>query len=394
MVGARLHQEKGAALAMTDDFRWNDYFLRGAADVESFWKDLLAEEERRLLFVLGHGFDQRMCHGLRTIVGTSKDTPFDALVIEYDEGPRSHSHQYSELRERNGERLEALLKGRGKLARRRITMFNDGRRVGARSITNEFQSMSKFRSYSDVVVDISALPRGLYFPLLSKLLLLFDQDPGDQSWPNLHVVVAHSPGLDQRIVDEGVEENASFLHGFSAASFEREATREQPRIWIPLLGRRQTIQLERIYELVSPDEICPLLPSPAHNPREADDLVLEYREFLFDQLRVEPQNIIYASESNPFEVYRQLMRSIVHYREALEPLSGCKAVLSALSSKLLSLGALLAAYELSRGRTGDDHVDVGVAHVDTQGYRLEDAEEEQAVDLYSLWLCGECYEGS
>lgn len=376
-------------------FRWNDYFMRGADEFAPFWQDLLAYGDRRVLFILGHGFDRRMCLGVEAIAGAREGGVRDAIVIEYDEGPRSHSQAYAGLRRQNGERLQSLLEGRGNVTRRRITMFtSDGRHVGARSITNEFETMAEFASYSDVVVDVSALPRGLYFPLLSKLLSLFDRDAGERKRPNLHVVVAHSPSLDRRIIDEGVEENASFLHGFSAASFEREATKDQPRIWIPLLGRAQKIQLDRIYELVSPHEICPLLPSPANNPREADDLVLEYRELLFDQLRVEPQNFIYASEANPFEVYRQLMRSILHYRDALEPLGGCKAVLAAMSSKLLSVGALLAAYELSQWRSGPDRVDVGVAHVDAQGYRVQETdEEERAVELYSLWLCGECYDG-
>jgi hypothetical protein len=223
------------------------------------------------------------------------------------------------------------------------------------------------------------------------LLTVFDQPPKDGVIRNLHVVVAHSPVLDAAILDEGIDESATFLHGFSAAEFEREATREQPRVWLPVLGRGQRVQLDRILALVTPDEICPVLPSPAQNPREADDLMLEYRDLLFDQLRVEPRNVIYASESNPFEVYRQIVRSVRHYRRALAPLSGCKAVVSAMSSKLSSLGALLAAYEL-RGAGGDDHVDVGVAHVEAQGYRLDRPSDVPPPTLYNLSLAGEFYE--
>ena len=374
--------------------RWGDYMLRGADSFGPFWQEFLSQKERHLLFVLGHGFDERMCACSDAVLSSGGVGVRDALIIEYDEGPGSSSHSYRPQRDRNSTRIDSLFSGRGTLGHRPIKMFSDdGRRIGARSIASEFSSMAEFWSYTDVLVDISALPRGLYFPLVSKLLSLFDQDPGQNQRPNLHVLVAHSPGMDDRIVDEGVEENASFLHGFAAAGFEREATREQPRIWIPLLGRAKSIQLERIYELVTPDEICPLLPSPSRNPREADDLILEYRELLFDQLRVEPQNIIYASEANPFEVYRQLMRSLSHYQQALEPLGGCKAVLSALSSKLLSVGALLAAYELSRWRTGAERIDVGVAHVDTQGYRILDTPgDSEATELYTMWLCGECYE--
>lgn len=377
------------------DFRWGDYFMRRGDEFGPFWQELTASWDRDILFIVGHGFDRRMCLGIREVLAVGGGGSRDVILIEYDEGPKSHSQKYKELREENGHLVEELLSSRGTISRRPIRMFSlDGRRIGARSIANKFQSLDDFSLYSDVIVDISALPRGLYFPLLSKLLALFDHDPGDRS-PNLHVTVAHSPSLDKSIVDEDVEETASFLHGFSAASFEREATKEQPRIWIPLLGRGQSVQLERAYELVNPNEICPLLPSPARNPREADDLVLEYRELLFDQLRVEPQNIIYASEANPFEVYRQLMRSMVGYQQALRPLGGCKVVLSAMSSKLLSVGALLSAYELSQWRKGRDRIDVGVAHVDAQGYRIaEMGQEDSATELFSLWLCGECYEAA
>ena len=251
-------------MTAASSFRWGDYFLRGDDQFCSFWQELVAAGERKILFVIGHGFDRRMCDCAESILGIGGDGVRDAVVIEYDEGPASPSRSYLDQRDENGRRLESVFNGRGTITRRAIEMYSDdGRRVGARSIANEFSSLESFRIYSDVVVDISALPRGLYFPLLSKLLSLFDHDSGDKQRPNLHVVVAHSPALDQCVIDEGVEESASFLHGFAAASFEREATKEQPRIWIPLLGRNQVTQLERIYELINPDEICPLLPSPS-----------------------------------------------------------------------------------------------------------------------------------
>jgi len=149
----------------------------------------------------------------------------------------------------------------------------------------------------------------------------------------------------------GIDETAAYLHGFSAAELEREATRDKPMIWIPILGRGQLTQLERIYEFVVPGEICPLLPSPATDPREPDDLM--FFEYL-DQLRVEPRNVIYASEGNPFEVYRQIVRCVLQYKRALASLGGCRAALSAMSSKLASLGALLArtSFDISLVRSG------------------------------------------
>jgi hypothetical protein len=356
------------------------------------WHSLLAERERNVLYVLGLGFDERMCHGLEVVLEAGGKGKRDVALLIFEEGPESPSQAHSDLRSKNDSQIRALVTKKGcVLSEKTINMLSgDGRRIGGRSIARAFAGPADFAAYSDVVVDISALPRGLYFPLLAKLLAIFNTASADGKVRNLHVMVAHSPVLDASTHDEGIDDGATFLHGFSAAEFEREATREQPRVWLPVLGRGQRVQLERILALVTPDEICPVLPSPAHNPREADDLILEYRDLLFDQLRVEPRNLIYASDDNPFEVYRQIMRSVRHYRRALAPLSGCKAVVSAMSSKLSSVGALLAAHEL-RTAHESEHVDVGIAHVEAQGYRIKRPDEVPPPTLYNLWLTGECY---
>lgn len=372
-----------------DSLRWRDYFLRDGDGFDEFWKQFLAERRRNLLFVLGYGFDARMCDGIERVLSLGGEGTRDVALIAFDEGAESPSQNYLNQRKANGERLGKLVQGRGKIGQRDIRMFSeDGRRIGARGIAQEFASSAKFRSYTDVVVDISALPRSLYMPLLAKLLALFDGEAEDGEKRNLHVIVSHSPVTDGAIVEEGLEESASYLFGFAAAALESESTSGQPKIWIPVLGKRQQAQLERINQFVAPDEICPLLPSPAQDPREGDSIMIEYRELLFDQLRVEPRNIIYAAESNPFEVYRQLMRSILHYDRALKPLGGSKVALSAMSSKLASIGVLLAAYELGRR---NPKVTVGVAHVESQGYRVEPTNTTPSTTLFTMWLSGECY---
>jgi hypothetical protein len=370
--------------------RWRNYFLRDGGRFDEFWKPFLSERKRDVLFVLGHGFDVRMCDGVERLMALAGEGTRDVALIVFHEGPDSPSNSYAEQRKANEERLKKAVQGRGQIGHRTITMLSaEGRRIGARSITQEFQSPAEFRSYTDVVVDISALPRGLYLPLLAKFLNLFDAEPLDGEKRNLHVIVSHSAAADGAVVEEGLDESASYLHGFAAATLERESTSDQPKIWIPVLGRRQKVQLEKIHSLVSPDEICPLLPSPSQDPREGDALVIEYRDLLFDQLRVEPRNIIYAAESNPFEVYRQLMRSILHYERVLNPLGGCKVALSAMSSKLASIGVLLAAYELGRR---DPKVTVGVAHVESHGFRVEQPiGTVPSATMFTMWLSGECY---
>jgi hypothetical protein len=196
--------------------------------------------------------------------------------------------------------------------------------------------------------------------------------------------------LDAKIQAEGIDDTANYIHGFGG-NIDLVSTAQVPRIWMPIIGERMEDQMTKIHTLISPvEEICPILPFPATNPRKGDDLILEYREFLFDKLRVEPSNIVYAAEQNPFEAYRKIARTAIQYNDALKSLGGCKVILSSLSSKLLSIGALLAAYDLKQ-----KNYDIGVAHVEAQGYTIMGEygmESEEVGKLFSLWLAGECYD--
>lgn len=373
-------------MATRAEARWYDYLLLHGVELDAFLESHL-RVEREVLLILGRGFDPRMCGGAEAILRAAGAGRLHVLAIEYHEGGASPSRIHSDLVSANWSRLESLLAGRAHLESRAVTMYSsDGRRIGARSSAALFQSGDDLGIYSDILVDISAMPRVVYVPLIAKLLYLVDMwARQDRRRPNLFVLVGENPGLDAHILDEGVEDVASYIHPFSG-SLEREATAGQPKIWIPLLGERQGPQLERIHDLVVPDEICPVLPSPSRNPRRGDDLVLEHRYILFDRLRVEPQNFIYAAEWNPFEVYRQIRRTVFQYRDALRPLGGCKVALSALSTKLMSVGAFLVAYELKQLQ-----IDVALAHVESQGYVMEHGTAPPS-ELVAVWLAGECYE--
>lgn len=374
--------------------RWYNYVLDRGDTLRHFWSSHLNESVRDVLFVLGKGFDPRLCNGLEAILDAGGSGRRDVLAVAFEEGRASPSEVHQPEALANWEQLERMLKGKGSLHSKPIKMrSDDGRSVGSRAAAGVLKDWSDIKDYSDVLIDISAMPRSVYFPLIAKALHIIDDATSQNTRRpiNLHVLVSNNPSLDECIKDEGVEDTAIYVYPF-AGGLEREATAMVPRIWIPLLGEGQSVQLERIHTLVVPDEICPVLPSPSLDPRRGDKLVLEYRELLLDSLRVEPRNFIYASESNPFEVYRQIGRTIVQYRGALTPLGGCKTVLSALSSKLMSVGALLVAYELREDAGG-----VGIAHVESRGYQMDPGVAESVSaqsELCSLWVAGECYESN
>ena len=114
---------------------------------------------------------------------------------------------------------------------------------------------------------------------------------------------------------------------------------------MPVLGEGESARLDRLNEDLRAAEICPVLPLPAANPRRADNLIKEYRQLLIETDLVEVRNFIYAAESNPFDLYKTVSELNSDYAEALRPLGTTRMVLSAHSSKLLSVGVLLTAFE-------------------------------------------------
>ena len=51
-----------------DELRWKDYFLREGEQFDAFWNLFLNDLKRDVLFVMGLGFDVRMCDGLDKIL--------------------------------------------------------------------------------------------------------------------------------------------------------------------------------------------------------------------------------------------------------------------------------------------------------------------------------------
>lgn len=368
--------------------RWDDYVLSVGDAARDMWAALLGERNRKLLYVMGHGFDPRMCDGAAFILGCSGDGERDCLLLAY-RGQDFLTKREEGAISQNLERLNTLFNSRGSVTELPITLRDESKRfVGAEEASTAVQRLRNVGDYDDVVIDVSATPRTIVLTILSHLLYLVDRlRKDDGKVVNLHVISVENPAVDDSIEQVGIDEAPTMLPHF-VAEIDAEASAAQPRIWFPILGERRVDRLRKLNDYIRPNEICPVLPSPCVNPRRGDQLIDEYREVLFDALRVDPRNIIYASETNPFECYRQLQQSIRGYRSTLAVLGGCKAFVSPLSSRLLSVGALLACYELR------ESLPVGIAYVETHNYNLQKIDDNRAANVvHSLWIAGEAYYG-
>lgn len=372
--------------------RWNPYVLLQGDKVAELWKTHLTARDKKVLYILGQGFDVRMNLGLKSLLDNCPSVDADFWIIKYDEGRDSSSHAYQDLIDENITELNDLLKGKN-LIQKNIKLWNSTgrkkRRIGDREAANLIADYNDISSYTDIIVDISAIPRGVYFSLIGKLLSLIDHYADGKI--NLLVCVAENAEIDKRTQESATDEDIHYLHGFGG-EIELAGELEKPLIWFPILGENKVLHVNRAFEKVIEAksrfyEICPTFPFPSKNPRRSDEILIEYHELLFDVLGIEPQNIMYVSEQNPFEAYIKLSDAVNNYQDSLKVINGCKAALSTFSSKLLSIGTLLTAYE--------DRNNIGILNVDSQGYIIDDKNEVRNMkndsELFVTWLTGEPY---
>ena len=145
--------------------------------------------------------------------------------------------------------------------------------------------------------------------------------------------------------------------------------RDWPLAWFPILGEHRQGQLEKVMtEIPDEAEIYPVLPHPSADARRADRLLVEYRAPLFDVRKTPISNILLVDERNPFEAYRRLLRAMQRYRESMRILGGCRLVITPLGSKLVTVGAGLACFEM-RPTDGDTSYGIAIPYASPRRVR-------------------------
>ena len=364
--------------------RWDPYVLAGGEDFDAFWQTHLVGRKREVLLLLGRGFDQRAIKALRRFreLGVLPKI----WLLRFDNG-QEDSRLRERLTQANHDALLELVAG-ANVVELPVTIGGRSANATSRSTTRAIRKLGGVGSVDDVVVDISAMPRVVALSAIAKLIYdLDEQSSGGGKETNLHVVAAESVGTDLEARGSLMDEVTSLV-GFSGRLNE-ETTETVPRVWFPVLGEGQGRRLGLIRDRLNPDEVCPVVPFPTRDPRRGDEIVAEHGELLFEDFGIEPSNILRASEFNPFEAYRQLFLAMERYRRALRELGGCKAFVSPLSSKLLSVGVLLACYDHRFGAVEGKRLRVGIPYVETAVYADPEAGAAEESELYSMWIRGE-----
>jgi hypothetical protein len=251
--------------------------------------------------------------------------------------------------------------------------YPSGGRSALSFIGGIFDQLKPFRH---IIVDIGGLPRSVFYPLISFLCKRADQGV----LANVHVAVLDDAAIDSKIQLSEFGD-ADYIH-----TFRLEGAKKM--VWLPVIGSHERDRILKIFAQIKSDcvETCPILPFPALPLRKADDILIENSDVLYQELGITPGNILLCDERNPFDIYRKILNIHDYYRDKLAPLVGdITAVVSPLSSKLLSLGMLLAAIERH----------LPVSYVEAGLYNVEaDAFDGCALLDYEpleVWLTGEPY---
>jgi hypothetical protein len=376
---------------------WDSYNLFRGPEFDEFWSTHL-DPERNLLFIVGRGFDPRVLGPLRKIIAAAPTVPHRCIAVEmaasYDNDARA-----IELRSTNDTGLAELFPGHLLEVRDLVPADPDGIRSVARATAEMFADIvASTDVFADIILDISSLPRLVYLTLLNQLLgvlVTMDSSAPLASRTNLHVVYAEAPAIDAAIVKAEADIDLAPLLTLGIR-LDEEASQQWPKIWMPVLAEDVAGQLERINSHIMPDDVCPVLPIQSSEARRGDNIVRDLGELIFDRLAVDPRDIIYATEWNPFQLYRSLLATMARYEESLHLFGGARFIISPLSSKSLSIGCLLGTFE-KRMRGDKSRVRVGMAHIETRRYEAAKLEpnapflDPASIVPTSLWLTGDCY---
>ena len=351
---------------------WDSYVLiEGDSEVISFLNDPDSPKGRTLLMI-GEGFDPRMNNVIRAFI--EAHLLFECKSIVHGDRRKSPNREMVEKNVATRDKLVADNKIPFSEYQLNVGTNNDLNR-GVKLMNKQVSSL--IEGFDNIIVDISALPKVLYFNLVKSI----SNCSGKR---NLFIVVSENATIDRSIKYLNLVGDLEPMVGFNPG-IGLEAEPDRLRLLITLLGENGMEKWEKIMNHFTPDEVYPVVPYPSLDPFRTDSIIKEYQE-LFKQEDAK-ENIIYAHERNPFELYKMLTRFIRSEDEILGKVSSraCYGI-ALLSSKLLSVGALLTAME--------NKDEVAIYNVISKDYGVDGLDFDEInkkSTTFLMWIKGEAY---
>lgn len=358
--------------------RWEPCVYHRGAHADDFLREYLASNTRRVLLVIGAGFDPRSTRIINLVPPRCRANTQAILLREERPNPEQV------LLHRALHNRDALMQAFPNAQEHFIEVFaDDSAVIGGRSAARLMGSLS-LEGITDIFVDISALSIGVAFPIVKHFMELLSNSP--ETATNLHVLSCDSPTIDRTIRSRPSDRVAPIL-GFHG-EWGLDAKSHAAILWMPQLSHGKGGVLRRIFQFLVNDQpdtvVCPILPFPSSRPRLPDELLEEFAIELQAEWSVDVRDLVYADEKSPLDLYRSILRIDDARKRVFASVGGSQIVLSPIGSKALSLGALMAALER----------DFTILHVESIGYTLEEGHGPPppgADELVHIWLHGEAY---
>ena len=367
----RLHGLSACRQAWLGPLRWDPCIAHTNADAEEFLRDYLSSSERHALLIGGAGFDPRSCRLARLLSGATANVR--GLFIKENRPTRTLDQSG-----RADANVVALRKALPRTEIAPIDIFEgENAVVGGRNVVRVLEAQS-LGGVTDIMVDISALSVGVSFPAIRYL---WERHLSGGSQWNLHLLVSHDPSVDVSIRSTPGE-TIGYVRGFKGG-ITLSGPPEVARLWLPQLAKGRVQTLRQLYSSLKPHDVCPVLPFPASDPRLGDELIEEYMVELENAWSVDARNLVYASEADPLDLYRTILRLDDRRQPVFHGVGGTILVLTVVGSKVMALGALMAALER----------DLPVLHLEPNGYDLLGGMPNRSDrgGLMHIWLEGDAY---
>jgi len=353
---------------------WDRCINHRGVETQRFIADYFSDQYRRALLIMGAGFDPRSANVCELIVATMGSRAEGLFIREERPNPNR------EIVKRAALNLKHLTKLLPKSQETPISVFApDGAVIGGRNAVRVVNGLL-LDDVTDIIVDFSALSIGVGFPITR---LLFERGRSIRKSFNLHLMVTDEPLTDDQISPTACD-IVETIHGFKGGFGLFDSSRAA-KLWLPQLIKGRGAVTDKIHAYVGPHDVCPILPFPAFHPRLADELIEHYLREFESIWAVDTRNIIYADEKKPLDLYRTILRIADARNRVFDETGGSLIVLSPIGSKVLALGALMAAIER----------DFPVVHVEAIEYKVDfktlDNNRTEPGEVMHIWLCGDAY---
>jgi hypothetical protein len=352
----------------------DDYIWHSNSDAAKFIDDYFSKS-RNILYIGSIGFDPRtltIYQCLKESAG-NKVTPFFLLEERKEDS--------ANLKDRACKREQSLPDELGfKPNIHRVPIFaEDGASIGGIELIRVARSeLPDITDFSDIVIDICAMSRGIFFPLTRYLR---DIIRASRKPISLHILVVDQPTVDYSY-SPNYYDSAGWMRGFDGGAGQLSKNNKAVKLWMPQLMRRRRTVYETLYKFVNPQDVCPVLPFPGIKAKMVDELVIEYNEHITSTWDTALQNIVLAAESDPLDMYHTVVRVNTARKKIFE---NSFTILSPMGSKVSTIGGLLAAMDLN----------LPVAYVETIGYfedkSLGSRELPNEERLVHVWVDGPIY---